>query len=107
MPTLSTKTSNNGISVTSKRRASTDALDIRFDYEPLCRADSSEPSEYSTRPTDNGSSDDLQQLLMAIHKRYKVNSEKQEKEFKERLKQTVKKSVHEFQSHMDKFTSTM
>ena len=106
IPNLSTKSPENIISTTSKRRASTDALDIRFDYEPLCRPESSEASDY-TRPTDNNSTDDLQQLLMAIHKRYKVNSEKQEKEFKESLKQTVKKSVHEFQSHMDKFTSTM
>jgi hypothetical protein len=91
---------------TKSRRATTDALDICFDYEPLKEKDGSDAS-IGNSFNHEGSTDDLQNLLSAIHKRYKLNSEKKERDFKDSIKQTVKRSVHEFQSHMDKFTSTM
>ena len=107
MPSLTSKRSEKSLSATLNRRVTTNALDICFDYEPVRRAEHSDESIDSVANVDNGSTDDLQQLLSAIHKRYKVNSEKQEREFKDSLKQTVKRSVQEFQSHMDKFTATM
>lgn len=94
--------------LSASRRQTTDVLDVCFDYEPMryIKSPDDEVDDQSAG-MENGSSEDLQRLLTAVHNRYKVNSERQEREFKENLKQTVKKTVLEFQCHMDKFSATM
>lgn len=85
-----------------------DALDVKFDcpliaHNQIMSSDSSSGELMSP----DRESDDLQQLLVAIHKRYKTNAENQERAFKESIKQTVRRSVNEFHGHMEKFSQTM
>lgn len=95
------------VNVNPIRRATTGALDITFDYPPIQNNLTSSSSDLNNQyNTDNGN-DELQQLLSAIHARYKATAERQKKYFNESLKHTVKKSVGEFHAHMDKFSKTM
>lgn len=94
--------------LSEKRRATTPAsIGMNFEFEPVNQIMHDTSSSFESNTGIDDSADDFQQLLRSIHKKYKNNSEKQERQFKEQLKQTVKKSVAEFQMHMDQFTAKM